>query len=102
MDYTKIIGSVIALLTALLTTFVIPLLKEKYGSAKLKKWKEYVDIAVRAAEQLYDVTDGDAKKVYVVNYLAKKGIKFDSETVDKMIESAVLTLHNEMYNYEEG
>lgn len=98
MDYTNIIGAVITLLTAILTTFIIPWLKEKYGCEKLKKWQAYVNIAVEAAEQLYDVTEGEEKKAYVVNYLATKGIKFDSDTVDKMIESAVLTLHNELYN----
>lgn len=98
MDYTNIIGAVITLLTAILTTFIIPWLKEKYGCEKLKKWQAYVNIAVEAAEQLYDVTEGEEKKAYVVEYLASKGIKFDSDTVDKMIESAVLTLHNELYN----
>lgn len=56
-----------------------------------------VDIAVRAAEQLYNATDGAEKKAYVLRYLASKGIQFDSDTVDKMIESAVLTLHHELY-----
>lgn len=102
MDYTNIIGAVITLLTAILTTFIIPWLKEKYGCEKLKKWQAYVNIAVEAAEQLYDVTEGEEKKAYVVNYLATKGIKFDSDTVDKMIESAVLTLHNELYRMQGG
>ena len=100
MDYTNIIGAVITLLTVLLTTFIIPWIKQKYDSEKLKKWQAYVDIAVEAAEQLYDVNDGAAKKAYVIEYLSKKGIKFDSETVDKMIESSVIILHNELYGME--
>ena len=100
MDYTNIIGAVITLLTALLTTFIIPWIKQKYDSEKLKKWQAYVDMAVEAAEQLYDVNDGAAKKAYVIEYLSKKGIKFDSDTVDKMIESSVIILHNELYGME--
>lgn len=93
MDLTNIIGAVITLIVALLTTFIIPWLKEKYGAAKLQKWQSYVDIAVQAAEQLFDASQGEEKKAYVLQYLATKGIKFDAETVDKMIESAVLLLH---------
>ena len=52
---------------------------------------------VKAAEQLYNANDGAEKKAYVLHYLAERGIKFDSDTVDKMIESAVLTLHHELY-----
>ena len=97
MDYTQIITATITLITAILTTFIIPWLKEKYSTEKLSKWQAYVDIAVEAAEQLYNANDGYAKKQYVLEYLSKKGIKFDSDTVDKMIESSVLTLHNELY-----
>ena len=97
MDYTQIITAIITLITAILTTFVVPWVKGKYDMEKLLKWQAYVDIAVKAAEQLYDMNDGAAKKTYVIEYLSKKGIKFDSETVDKMIESSVLTLHNSLY-----
>ena len=97
MDYTNIITAVITLLTALVSAFLIPWMKERIGAEKLAKWQQYVDIAVRAAEQLYNATDGAEKKAYVLRYLASKGIQFDSDTVDKMIESAVLTLHHELY-----
>lgn len=80
-----------------MSAFLIPWMKERIGAEKLAKWQQYVDIAVRAAEQLYNATDGAEKKAYVLRYLASKGIQFDSDTVDKMIESAVLTLHHELY-----
>ena len=102
MDYTNIITAVITLLTALVSAFLIPWMKERIGAEKLAKWQQYVDIAVRAAEQLYNATDGAEKKAYVLRYLASKGIQFDSDTVDKMIESAVLTLHHELYGGANG
>ena len=58
------------------------------------------EIGVKAAEQLYTATDGAAKKAYVVNFLAEKGIQFDVETIDKLIEAAVLQLHHELYGSE--
>ena len=97
MDYTKLIGAVITLVTTLITVFLIPWIKQKINAEDLKKLKEYVDIAVRAAEQLYAASEGEAKKAYALQFLASKGIKFDSDTVDKMIEAAVLTLHHELY-----
>lgn len=97
MDYTDIIKAIIALVTAIVSAFIIPWLKKKINAEELKKWQVYVDIAVRAAEQLFSTEQAKEKKAYVVQYLASKGIKFDTDTVDKMIESAVLTLHHELY-----
>jgi len=100
MDYTRIIEAVIALVAAVLTTFLIPWIKEKYDAEKLKKVQTYVDIAVWAAEQIYRASDGDAKKAYVLQYLAERGIRFDSETVERMIEASVLMLKNELYGVD--
>lgn len=102
MDYTEIISAVIALISALVSAFLIPWIKERVGADKLKKWQAYVEIAVKAAEQLYNANEGAEKKAYVLQYLAERGIKFDSDTVDKMIESAVLTLHHELYGGSNG
>ena len=95
MDYTKIILSVIALINAVLSTFLIPWLKKKIDAEELKKWQTYTDI--KAADQLFKSSEGAEKKAYVQHYLASKGIKYDAETVDKMIESSVLMLHHELF-----
>lgn len=97
MDYTQIISAVIALISALVSAFLIPWIKKKISAEDLKKWQAYVEIAVRAAEQLYAANEGAEKKAYVLQYLAERGIVFDSDTVDKLIEAAVLTLHHELY-----
>ena len=85
MDYTQIISAVIALISAI---------------SAMQTLRTYVEIGVKAAEQLYTATDGAAKKAYVVNFLAEKGIQFDVETIDKLIEAAVLQLHHELYGSE--
>ena len=101
MDYTQIISAVIALISALVSAFLIPWLKTKIDADKLLQTiRTYVEIGVKAAEQLYTATDGAAKKAYVVNFLAEKGIQFDVETIDKLIEAAVLQLHHELYGSE--
>lgn len=100
MDYTQIISAIIALISAMVSAFLIPWLKSKIDAETLKKVSTYVDIAVSAAEQLYTAVDGDAKKAYVLKYLADNGIRFDAETIDNLIEAAVLKLHHELYGSE--
>ena len=100
MDYTQIISAVIALISALVSAFLIPWLKTKIDANKLQTIKTYVEIGVKAAEQLYAATDGEEKKAYVVNFLAEHGIRFDVSTIDQLIEAAVLQLHHELYGSE--
>ena len=95
MDYTQIISAVIALISALVSAFLIPWLKTKIDANKLQTIKTYVEIGVKAAEQLYAATDGEEKKAYVINFLAEHGIRFDVSTIDQLIEAAVLQLHHE-------
>ena len=99
MDYTQIISAVIALISALVSAFLIPWLKTKIDADKLQTLRTYVEIGVKAAEQLYAATDGEEKKAYVINFLAEHGIRFDVSTIDQLIE-AVLQLHHELYGSE--
>ena len=100
MDYTQIISAVIALISALVSAFLIPWIKTKIDADKLQTIRAYVEIGVKAADQLYDATDVPEKKAYVLSFLAEKGITFDSEVVDKLIEATVLQLHHELYGSE--
>lgn len=100
MDYTQIISAVIVLISALVSAFLIPWLKTKIDANKLQTIKTYVEIGVKAAEQLYAATDGEEKKAYVINFLAEHGIRFDVSTIDQLIEAAVLQLHHELYGSE--
>ena len=100
MDYTRIIESVITLVVALLTTFIVPWIKEKIDAEKLKKWQIYTDIAVQAAEQLFTTEQFKEKKQYVLDYLTDKGIRFDPDTIDNLIEASVLLLHDDLYGTE--
>lgn len=93
-DITPIIQAVITLAVALITAFVIPWLKKKIGAENMDEFMRWVAIAVAAAEQLYESTDGEKKKAYVVEFLLSKGFKVDVDELNNAIEAAVLELHN--------
>ena len=48
MDYTQIISAVIALISALVSAFLIPWLKTKIDADKLQTLRTYVEIGVKA------------------------------------------------------
>lgn len=96
MDYTEILSLIIKLIVAIVSAMLVPYLKSKYSAAQLDKALAYVDIFVAAAEQLYDVTQGELKKEYVLKQLAAKGFKINSGVIDAQIEAAVLRLHSEI------
>lgn len=91
-DYTHIIEIVVSLLSAIITAFIIPVLKQKLNAEQRDKLSFWVGIAVSAAEQLYGEKTGDQKKEYVMKFLEQKGIKFDEVEVTALIESEVYNL----------
>lgn len=95
-DLTPIVNAVIALIAAIITTFLIPWIKGKIDAAKLAQIVEWVGIAVRAAEQIYNESGmGEKKKQYVLNFLADKGFTLDPNSINAMIEAAVKNLNIE-------
>lgn len=95
-DLTPIVNAVIALIAAIITTFLIPWIKSKIDAAKLAQIVEWVGIAVRAAEQIYNESGmGEKKKQYVLDFLASKGFTLDPDSINAMIEAAVKDLNIE-------
>lgn len=95
-DLTPIVNAVIALIAAIITTFLIPWIKGKIDAAKLAQIVEWVGIAVRAAEQIYNESGmGEKKKQYVLDFLASKGFTLDPDSINAMIEAAVKELNIE-------
>lgn len=93
LDITVIIEAVIGLMAAVITTFVIPFIKERTDLERYEKTKNAVLVAVKAAEQIFKETGlGAKKKAYVVEFLREKGFVFDEDYIDCMIEAAVLEL----------
>lgn len=92
VDFTELFEIIISILSVIASCFIIPWLKEKLSAEKLKTLVKWVKIAVEAAEQLYGSGKGQEKKEYVISFLLSKGIVFDANEVEAIIESAVLQL----------
>jgi hypothetical protein len=95
IDLTPIIEAIVVLIAALITAHVIPWLKRKIGAQKLTEAKTWVEIAVKAAEQLYKGSGSGVEKYnYVVKFLQDKGFTFDGDSIKNLIESTVGDLLN--------
>lgn len=94
IDYTALIQAIITLASLVITGFVIPLLKKKLSNERLDELKKWVSVAVKAAEQLYGSKTGQQKKEYAVAFLLSKGIVFDVDEVNALIEAEVYKLTN--------
>lgn len=97
MEITTIIKAIIALCGSVITVFAVPWLKRKLGAQGIENLRVWVQIAVAAAEQIYEAADGAEKKLYVERFLTEKGYKLTSSEIDSAIEAEVLRLHNELY-----
>jgi LL-H family phage holin len=90
----KIVLILVSLAATILTSVVIPYVKERLGNEKLAKYKEWTMLAVQCAEMAFpDKGMGESKKEYVVTFLNemfnKNKIVISSEQIEVLIESAV-------------
>lgn len=92
-DITSVLSALITLISALVTAFLIPYLKTKIGEKKFLQLAKWVDVAVSAAEQIYEGTGrGKEKKEYVLKFLQSLGYTVDFDKLEAMIEAAVFAL----------
>lgn len=96
IDITQIAVAVIALLSAIITGFVIPWLRSKIAVNADKMTdnqkallKLAIDTAVRAAEQIYYSEQGQEKKAYVIKVLAEQGYILDPTAIDEALNAAI-------------
>lgn len=94
IDITPLINAIIALLGAAITIFVIPYIKKKIKAEDLEELQRWVDVGVKMAEQLAKsgVIDKEDRKEKVIEFLHDKGYDADLDTIEAMIEAAVLSL----------
>lgn len=90
----NLILTIIPVICAVITYYVVPFIKAKIGNENLAQIKQWVDVAVRCAEMLFTGTGmGASKKEYVVNFLNdmlnKNKITITEEQLEVLIESAV-------------
>ena len=94
----NVLKIVVSVTFALISYYLIPVLKERVKEAKYKDLLEAVRVAVEAAEQTFKMSGmGKVKKedvlAYVTDYLNKKNMNITEEQLDKLIESAVFQLN---------
>lgn len=93
-DITVIAAIVIIACIVLFSTYIVPILKEKWGEAKFNRIWRWVQIAVGAVEQIYRESGmGPKKKEEAIAFLRKLGITVDFEELSFLIEKAVYEIN---------
>ena len=93
LNITEIVVAVIGLAASIITTVVVPFVKQKANSETYSQIQFWATIGVEAAEMIYNQHGkGEEKKAYVLQFLRSKGLKIDEDSLDKVIEAAVLEL----------
>ena len=101
MDITPILELVIKLVFTLVTIFLIPkiqdFLKAKVSESDQKKIIRWAELAVQAAEEAEraGLINKKAKYQYAKDFLEKRGVTFDADTMQALIDSAVWDLFNQ-------
>ena len=101
MDITVILELIVKLIFAVLTIFVVPKLKalisEKVAESDQRKIIRWVELAVKAAEEAEraGLIDKKAKYTYALDFLEKRGVIFDPDTMQALIDSTCWELFNQ-------
>jgi hypothetical protein len=86
IDLTPLLHAVIIVIATIITTFVVPWIRGHANAKQLANATRWVEIAVKAAEQIYDGSGRGAEKLAWVNkFLSDTGFSYD----DALIEAAV-------------
>ena len=83
-----------------MTIFLLPKLKalisEKVAESDQRKIIQWVELAVKAAEEAEraGLIDKKAKYTYALDFLEKRGVTFDPDTMQALIDSTCWELFN--------
>ena len=101
MDITPILELAVKLIFTAVTIFLIPKLKElistKVAESDQKKIIRWVELAVQAAEEAErsGLIDKKAKYQYAKSFLEARGVTFDADTMQALIDSTCWELFNQ-------
>lgn len=94
IDLTPIITALIALTGAIITYYVIPVLKGKISAEQWNEIMKWVKIAVAAAEQMKEAGIITVpKKDFVIAFLKDRGVTITDSELDALIEAAVYEIN---------
>ena len=95
-DLTQVFLAPISLAVAVVTAVLIPWIRTKIGDAKWAQLLQIVNIAVQAAEQLYNKGEGEKKLAYALERaqeaMKAQGLTFDLNIIQGAIEATVRNL----------
>lgn len=94
IDFTPLVEALITLAVTAITVFLIPWLRERYGTEKLAKAQGWVQVAVLAAEKLYGAGKGDEKLAYVENFLEEHNIILDMDALRVLVNAEIKKMEN--------
>jgi hypothetical protein len=96
-DITEIITVALQILMAIVSIVLIPLIKNKVSAGKLETASKWLEIAVQAAEEAArkGLIDKSAKYTYAKRILEARGVTFDADTVQALIDSTCWQLFNQ-------
>lgn len=93
INITPICEAVLAVGWVIMIVLIAPAIEAKLTEQELRELKEWVRIAVQAAEMIYKESGmGEQKKRAVIDFLNAQGYEVDLMEIDALIESAVLEL----------
>ena len=101
MDITPILELAVELIFTAVTIFLIPKIKKllaaKIAESDQRKIIRWVELAVQAAEEAEraGLIDKKAKYTYALNFLEKRGVTFDPDTMQALIDSSCWELFNQ-------
>lgn len=93
IDITQIVVAVIGLMSVIITSVVVPLIKSKITNSQWESIKNYALAGVQAAEIIFNAQGvGEDKLEWVSKYIESQckehGIEIDTDTVRVAIENA--------------
>lgn len=93
IDITQIVVALIGLMSLVITSVIVPLIKSKLTSTQWQMIVNYAYAGVQAAEIIFNAQgQGDAKFKWVADYIeqrcAEHNIKIDTDTIKVVIENA--------------
>ena len=97
-----IIKSIVAILSVVVTTVIVPYIKQRLGDDKYAELTNYVEWAVRSAEQIYTPEEWEQKKAYVMNYIIAKAGELKIELTENDINILVEGIVNLVKHDKEG
>lgn len=101
MNITPILELAVKLIFAAVTIFLIPKIKKLFATkgseSDQKRLIRWAEIAVQAAEEAArsGLIDKKAKYQYAKSFLEKRGVTYDADTMQALIDSAVWELFNQ-------